>query len=86
MRKKGTEEEKFPGIEFLKKRDAFSIYLLITVVIIMVVSKTAPHREIRILSSVAAESMALNLELLRVSSSLCRRDKKSLLGLLIHLF
>ena len=35
----GREEEKFPEIEFLKKRDAVSTYLLITVVIITIVAE-----------------------------------------------
>lgn len=33
----GREEEKFLEIEFLKKRDVVSIYLLIIVVIIIIV-------------------------------------------------
>lgn len=70
----------------MKKRDALSIFLLITVVIIIVVSESAPQLEMRIFSSAAAQIMPLNLELLRVSSSLHRRDTKSLSGLLIHLF
>lgn len=37
MREREKEEENFPEIEFLKKRDAVNIYLLITVAIIIVV-------------------------------------------------